>query len=143
MADLDDALRVAAQAHRSQKDRYGSPFILHPIRVMLRLAGEVEQIVALLHDVVERSPWTLADLRREGFSEEVISAVALLTKREGEPYLDYISRVRDNPLAAQVKQADLQDHIDVLCKNSLETGESERMQRYHEALQALRRPEEN
>jgi (p)ppGpp synthase/HD superfamily hydrolase len=137
MADLDDALRVAAMAHARQKDRYGAPFLLHPIRVMLRLAGEKERIAALLHDVVERTPWTLADLRREGFSGEVITAVDLLTKREGEAYLDYISRMRPNPLAARVKQADLQDHIDIILERGLEDRDSGRMARYHEALRAL------
>lgn len=143
MADLDDALRVAAQAHRSQKDRYGSPFILHPIRVMLRLAGDVERVVALLHDVVERTPWTLPDLRREGFSEDVITAVDLLTKREGEAYLDYIARLRVNPLAARVKQADLQDHVDAVRERGLGDSESGRLARYREALQALGTQEMN
>ena len=143
MADLDDALRVAAQAHRSQKDRYGSPFILHPIRVMLRLSGDKERIVALLHDVVERTPWTLADLRREGFSEDVVAAVDLLTKREGEAYLEYIVRVRADPLAARIKQADLLDHIETLRGRELDARESGRMERYHEALRVLQAKEAN
>jgi len=138
ICDLDDALRVAAQAHAHQKDRYGRPFVLHPLRMMLRLEGVKEQIAALLHDVVEKSGWTLADLRREGFSGEVIKAVDLLTRREDEAYLDYIVRVAVDPLATRVKEADLQDHIDSLLELDRQNTESERLDRYRQALRILR-----
>ena len=137
MADLDRALQVATEAHRGQKDRYGDPFILHPLRVMLRCRTEDEKIVALLHDVVEKSERTLGDLNRDGFSSEVIAAVEGLTKREGEPYLDYIVRARENALARAVKQADLQDHMDAVLDRGPMRDTPERMARYRQGMRLL------
>ena len=53
MSLLEKALAIAVEAHRGQKDRAGKPYILHPLRVMGRVSTEDEQIVAILHDVVE------------------------------------------------------------------------------------------
>jgi (p)ppGpp synthase/HD superfamily hydrolase len=143
MADLDRALRIASDAHRGQKDRYGDPYILHPLRVMLRCRSESERLVALLHDVVEKSERTFDDLNREGFASEVIAAVERLTKRHGEPYLDYIVRAREDALARAVKQADLQDHMDALLARDRVPEASERMKRYREAMRLLLQEEEN
>ncbi len=137
MADLDGALIIAAEAHRGQKDRYGSPFILHPIRVMLRCGTAKEKIVALLHDVPEKSAWTLDDLRRAGFGEELVAAVDALTKREGEAYLDYIARASQDVLAKRVKQADLQDHIDLIIDRGCSERDKPRILRYREAMRKL------
>ena len=143
MEDLDRALRVATEAHRGQKDRYGDPFLLHPLRVMLRCRTEEERIVALLHDVVEKSAWTLDDLKRQGFSAEVIAAVEDLTKREGEPYLEYITRARGGTLAREVKRADLQDHMDAIRERGPTGDASGRMARYRQAMRLLLRGEAN
>ncbi|MGB2908369.1 MAG: hypothetical protein WBB73_14800 [Candidatus Aminicenantaceae bacterium] len=143
MADLDRALRIASDAHRGQKDRYGDPYILHPLRVMLHCRSESERLVALLHDVVEKSERTFDDLNREGFASEVIAAVERLTKRPGEPYLDYIVRAREDALARAVKQADLQDHMDALLARGRVPVASERMKRYLEAMRLLLQEEEN
>jgi len=100
MPTLERALEIAADAHRGQVDKAGEPYLLHPLRVMLRLAGEQERIVALLHDVVEDAPaWTLDRLRAEGFPEEVVLAVDRLTRREGEPYEALIQRILSLGLA--------------------------------------------
>jgi (p)ppGpp synthase/HD superfamily hydrolase len=137
MADLDEALQIATKAHRGQKDRYGFPFILHPLRVMLRLDTEDEKIVALLHDVLEKSPWTIGDLRHAGFGEKLVAAVDSLTKQAGEAYLDYIDRVSQNVLAKRVKQADLQDHIDLIIDRGCHESEKPRLLRYREAMRTL------
>ncbi|MFA9454856.1 MAG: GTP pyrophosphokinase [Candidatus Aminicenantaceae bacterium] len=143
MADLDRALRIASDAHRGQKDRYGDPYILHPLRVMLHCRSESERLVALLHDVVEKSERTFDDLSREGFASEVIAAVERLTKRPGEPYLDYIVRAREDALARAVKQADLQDHMDAILARGRVPEASERMKRYREAMHLLLQEEGN
>jgi (p)ppGpp synthase/HD superfamily hydrolase len=137
MADLEKALELASRAHRGQKDRFGEPFILHPLRVMLRCGSETERVVALLHDVVERSDLSPDDLREEGFAEPVVAAVERLTKREGEPYLDYIARVRGDTLASAVKRADLQDHIDAIYSRETAVDSAERLARYRHALALL------
>ena len=69
---LEKALILAAKAHTGQVDKGGAPYILHPIRVMLACEGEKEKIVALLHDTLEDTALTAADLRRAGFSEEIV-----------------------------------------------------------------------
>ena len=89
---LERAIAIAAEAHAGQKDRAGAPYILHPIRLMIQMDSESAMMAAVLHDVVENSVWTLDDLRKEGFSNEVLNAVDSLTHRdkEGEDYLSLI-----------------------------------------------------
>ena len=75
---LEKALILAAKAHTGQVDKGGAPYILHPIRVMLACEEEKEKIVALLHDTLEDTALTAADLRRAGFPEEIVQAVCCL-----------------------------------------------------------------
>jgi hypothetical protein len=110
MATLEKALEIAAGAHAGQRDKEGLPYILHPLRVMHRMTGESAQIVAILHDVVEDTPVTIADLREAGFSPEIIAAIECVTHSKQEPYAEYVIRCRANPLAKQVKLADLEDN---------------------------------
>jgi hypothetical protein len=110
MATIEKALQIAAQAHEGQKDKEGLPYILHPLRVMSRVDGQEAQMVALLHDVVEDTAVTHDDLRRAGFSEAILAAVNLVTHRKQEPYADYVVGCKNNPIARQVKLADLADN---------------------------------
>ncbi len=137
-AMLERAICIAVEAHRGQTDRTGSPFILHPLRLMLKMDGENERIVAVLHDVVERSEWTVAALRREGFAAEVVEAVERLTRRPDEPYDAYIERVKDSPIAVKVKIADIEDKADFTRLLQLEEADFERFKRFRRALQELR-----
>jgi (p)ppGpp synthase/HD superfamily hydrolase len=108
---LEDAVALAASAHKGQLDRGGQPYLLHPLRVMLRLHEEVDRIVAVLHDVVEDTSITLDDLRAAGYSEEICTAVDAVTKRPGEPYEDYVNRAALHPIGRRVKLADLDDNM--------------------------------
>ena len=108
---LEKAIEIAVEAHRGQIDKAGKIYILHPIRVMLKGKNEIEQIVGILHDVVEDTPVTLDALRFEGFSDEIINALSCITKEEGEDYGHFIDRVLTNPLATQVKLYDLEDNM--------------------------------
>ena len=137
MADLERALAIALEAHRGQKDRHGAPYILHPLRVMCRMRTDPQRIVAVLHDVVEDSDWTLDQLRREGFSEEIVHAVDCLTKRPGEPYDETIRRAASHPLARAVKLADLEDNMDLNRINDLTERDLERLRRYKAAKAQL------
>ncbi len=47
------AITIAAQAHETQLDKADAPYILHPLRMMARAQSLPEQVVAVLHDVVE------------------------------------------------------------------------------------------
>ena len=94
-------------------DKADQPYILHPIRVMLRLKGEDERIAAVLHDVVEDTDVTLEALRLEGFSDEVLAAVEALTKRSGETRIDAAKRAAEHALARTVKLADNAENMDL------------------------------
>lgn len=115
---LEKAIAIASSAHLGQtriKKEKGLPYILHVLRVMLDkrfVSTREEQIVAVLHDVVEDTDWTLDNIRAEGYSEDVIEAIDAITKREGELYKDYLVRVESNSIARKVKLADLHDNND-------------------------------
>jgi (p)ppGpp synthase/HD superfamily hydrolase len=131
---LDRAILIAAQAHLRQRDRVGAPYILHPLRMMLRFNTETEMIVAALHDVVEDNPdWNFDRLRQEGFSEEIVQAVDHLTRRKQESYEEFVERTSQNELARRVKLADLKDNMDLTRLNSLTEDDKRRLERYHRA----------
>jgi len=134
---LEDAIILAAQAHRGQVDKGGQPYILHVLRVMLRQENEIARIVAALHDVLEDTHVTLADLRAAGYSEQVCPAVDCLTRRKGEAYEDMIERIATNPLARQVKLADLADNLDPKRAVPDDSAAAERHARYAAAGKRL------
>jgi (p)ppGpp synthase/HD superfamily hydrolase len=135
---LERAIQIAVEAHAGQKDRADQPYILHPLRVMFAVTTETEQICGVLHDVVEDTGYTFDRLRSEGFSEEVVGALEQLTKRKGEPYDDYISRVLTNPLAIRVKTADLNDNMHLSRLNQITPKDIENIQKYEHALERIR-----
>ncbi|HEX8190116.1 MAG TPA: HD domain-containing protein [Pyrinomonadaceae bacterium] len=137
VATVEDAVSIAARAHRGQKDKAGAPYLLHPLRMMLRMDTEAAMMAAVLHDVVEDTEWTLERLREAGFSEEVLEAVDCLTHREGESYQEFVERVRTNPVARLVKIADLEDNMNVRRMNRLGPKELERLEKYHRAWRVL------
>ena len=137
MGNLECAIQIALKAHRGMKDKGGVPYILHPLRVMLQMDTDLERIVAVLHDVVEDSTWTLDCLREEGFSDKVVEALDCLSKRDGEDYDDFVERVRMNPLAVAVKIADLQDNLDVSRLPGLTDEDKARIRKYEKALSTL------
>jgi (p)ppGpp synthase/HD superfamily hydrolase len=134
---LEEAIVVALEAHRGQKDRAGRPYILHPLRVMCRVQTEAEKMAALLHDAVEDSELTLQELRARGFPEEVVEAVDCLTKREGEPYDELIRRAGSNRIAKRVKLADLEDNMDVRRSGELTDKDLQRFNKYRRAWRVL------
>ena len=137
MATVEDAVSIAARAHGGQKDKAGAPYLLHPLRMMMRMDTEAAMMAAVLHDVVEDTEWTLERLREAGFSDEVLEAVDCLTHREGEIYPQFVERVRTNPIARQVKIADLEDNMNVRRMNRLGPKDLERLEKYHMAWRVL------
>ena len=112
MSTLERAIEIAARFHLGQVDKAGEPYILHPLRVMLRVSTRDEQIVAVLHDIIEDTEITSDDLHAEGFSDRVVEAVVTLTKVGGQTYEQYIDGLAHHPLARIVKLADLEDNSD-------------------------------
>ena len=113
MSSLEEAIAIAAHAHAGQVDKARQPYILHPLKVMLRLQATDERIAAVLHDVVEDTPITLDDLRAAGFSPAVLTAVDALTKRPGETRLQAAARAAADPVARAVKLADNAENLDL------------------------------
>lgn len=139
MSDLAHAIALAARAHEGQMDKAGEPYILHPLRMMFRLTGVEERVVAVLHDVVEDTEWTLDGLRGEGFSETVVDAVDAMTRREaeGEPYEKFVLRAASNPLARRVKLADLEDNSDLSRIANPTAEDFARLEKYRKAAAAI------
>ena len=136
---LEDAIVLATDAHRDQKDRNDEPYIMHPLRVAAQLWGYDERMVAVLHDVIEDTDVTLDDLRKAGYTDQIVDAVDAISKRKDvdEPYSRYIRRVRENPLATKVKIADLRDNANLDRLPKVEAYDLRRLDRYNRALQFL------
>ena len=105
------AMNLAYSAHHGQFDKGGVPYIFHPIHLAEQMDDEYSCCVALLHDTVEDTYVTIADIRRE-FPAEVADAVALMTHEEGVDYFDYVRAISKNPIARKVKLADLAHNSD-------------------------------
>jgi (p)ppGpp synthase/HD superfamily hydrolase len=140
MSDLNKAIEIATRAHAGQMDMSGQPYILHPLRVMLRLTNPVARMVAVLHDVIEDTHVTEADIKRAGFSSEVMAALRLVTHdKKSIGYLEYVQRIRDskNTIAVQVKIADLLDNTDPARLKHLKPKVRDSMQKRHLAALGL------
>jgi (p)ppGpp synthase/HD superfamily hydrolase len=136
---LEVAIQIAVQAHAGQKEKNGQPYILHPLRVMGRVQSEAEKIVALLHDVIEDTAWTPAQLKERGFPPHILRALDCVTKRDGEDYLDFVARSASNPIALRVKLADLEDNMDIRRLPKIMPRDQKRLSRYMAAHQWLLR----
>ena len=111
------ALIFAYNAHHGQLDYKGSPYIFHPLHLAEQMDEELSCCAALLHDVVEDTDWTFERLQAEGFGENVMEALRLLTHKDGifseEAYLHYVMALKENPIARAVKIADLEHNSDL------------------------------
>ena len=110
---LNKAIIIATKAHNNQTDKAGCPYILHPLRVMLKLSNDTDRQVAILHDIIEDTSISIEDLRKEGFENNILIALYSITKKKNEKYFDYINRVKQNYIAKKVKIADLEDNMNL------------------------------
>ena len=130
MSTLEKAIQIAAIAHSGQKDKSGEPYILHPLKVMMHVKKEEEQIVAALHDVVEDSGITIQELKNEGFSQNILDAVDALTKRKGETKIEAAKRAAQNKIARIVKLADNKENSDITRIKNPTKRDFERLEEY-------------
>ena len=103
------ALTLAMQAHAGQVDKQGRDYFeshLQPVAALLRPFGSHAYVAGLLHDVVEDTSVTCAQLAQLGFPAPVVQAVQSVTRQEGESYPDLIARAAADPLGRLVKLAD-------------------------------------
>jgi hypothetical protein len=113
MSTIERAVVIAAEAHIGQIDKAGAPYLLHPLRLMFQTETTEDRIVAVLHEVVEDSDWSLERLRREGFSQVIIEAVDSVIRRHDETYEEFVLGAAQNPIGRRVKLADLRDNCDL------------------------------
>ena len=134
-----EAMKLCFEAHKDQKDKGGLPYVFHPFHVAEQMDDEESTIVALLHDVVEDSGYTLESLAEKGFGDAVIEALRLLTHDDEVPYFEYIRRIKTNPLATKVKRADLEHNSDASRLDQEPTGADEaRLNKYKESIGILK-----
>lgn len=136
---LEKAISIAVNAHSGLTDKGGSPYILHPLRLMLKFSKEDEMIVAVLHDVIEDTEIAITDLINLGFSDRVINALRLLTKNPSETYQQYIEKISTNDLARKIKIEDLKDNMDISRLPEISPKDLERLAKYHRAVKTLQK----
>ena len=130
------ALALCFEAHKDQLDKSGLPYVFHPFHLAEQMTDEVTTIVALLHDVVEDTPYTLADIETE-FGIEVTDALRLLTHDKNVKFSDYVRKIKENPIAKAVKLADLTHNSDTSRLDVVDEEALKRLKRYKEAFAIL------
>lgn len=136
-----EAMKIAYNAHNGQVDKCGIPYIFHPFHLAEQMTDEYSTCVALLHDVVEDTSVTLDELSKT-FPQEIISAIDLLTHKEGTDYFDYVRAIKNNGLAMKVKLADLKHNMDETRLVGSEISEEKIVywrEKYSKAMQILNR----
>lgn len=131
------ALRLCFKAHRDQLDKSGIPYVFHPFHVAESMPDEITTTVALLHDVVEDTDYTLEDLAAMGFPPAVMDALALMTHDDSVPYLDYVAVLKSNPVARCVKLADLRHNSDLSRLDVVDEKALARVEKYRKAIEML------
>ena len=131
------ALKLCFKAHKRQKDKSGLPYVFHPFHLAEQMKTEETTIVALLHDVAEDTKYTLKYIAKKGFSDEVLTAISLLTHDDKTDYMDYVRAIKDNPIAKAVKLADLKHNSDLTRLDTIDEKALKRREKYLKAIELL------
>lgn len=140
---LNEAIALASMAHIGQVDKGGKNYILHPIKVMMLLQSEDEQVAGVLHDIVEDSEFTMETLKdyfeKRGLriSENTLSGIDAVTHRKGECYSDYLDRIKKDPIGRKVKLADLTDNMNIKRIENPTDIDYKRLEKYKKAFEYL------
>ena len=131
------ALALCFEAHKDQKEKTGLPYDFHPFHLAEQMTDETTTAVALLHDVIEDTDYTLDDLRALGFTSEVLEAVALMTHAPDVDYMEYVKEIKKNPVARAVKLADLRHNSDATRLEVMTEWDIKRAEKYKRAIALL------
>ncbi|MBQ2798683.1 MAG: HD domain-containing protein [Ruminiclostridium sp.] len=132
------ALKLCFEAHKDQTDKSGMPYVFHPFHLAESMTDEYTTTAALLHDVVEDTDYTLSDLKDMGFPEKVTDALALLTHDKSVPYMEYVEKIKQNPVARAVKLADLTHNSDLSRLDTVDEKALRRVEKYKKAMEILK-----
>ena len=135
--DTKKALKLMFEAHKEQTDKSGIPYVFHPFHLAEQMKDADSTVVALLHDVVEDTDYTIDDLEELGFSKTAIEALTLLTHDEEIPYMEYVSAIKGNEIARAVKLADLEHNSDLTRLDNVDEKALERREKYLKAKEIL------
>lgn len=137
---LDKAILLATNGHHGQFDRGGKPYILHCLAVLHTVDSDDEEVqcIAVMHDLIEDTKTTYADLREAGFTERVIAGVRAITKVPGYTYEEYQEQVLANKDAVLVKMADLKHNSDITRLKGVREKDIDRMVKYQKFYLILR-----
>ena len=131
------ALKICFEAHKNQTDKSGMPYVFHPFHLAEQMVDEKTTVVALLHDVIEDTEYTIDDLKNMGFSDDILSAIALMTHADGVPYMEYVAKIKTNSIAKAVKLADLRHNSDMSRLDKVTIRDCERAEKYKKAIDLL------
>jgi len=131
------ALKLCFEAHKKQVDKSGMPYVFHPFHLAEQMQTEETTVVALLHDLVEDTDYTIEDLVSMGFSKNITDAIALMTHADDVAYMDYVRRIKNNPIAKVVKLADLKHNSDLTRLDVVDEKALKRKEKYLEAIKIL------
>lgn len=131
------AMKLCFAAHRDQTDKSGLPYVFHPFHLAEQMTDEETTVVALLHDVVEDTEYTLSDLGDMGYPPAVLEAIALMTHDDSVPYLEYVAKIKHNPIAKAVKLADLRHNSDLTRLDVVDERAIARAEKYAAAIRLL------
>ena len=132
------AMKLCFEAHKNQTDKSGLPYVYHPLHLAEQMKTEESTVVALLHDIVEDTDYTFEDVQSQlDCSDSIIDALKLLTHDDSVPYLDYVARIKDNPIAKAVKLADLEHNSDLTRLEVIDEKALERVEKYKIAREVL------
>lgn len=131
------ALKLCFEAHKAQLDKSGMPYVFHPFHLAEQMKDETTTVVALLHDVIEDTDYTFNDLIAMGFDGAIIDAIELMTHEEGVPYMDYVEKIKSNPIAREVKLADLRHNSDLSRLDAPTEKDIMRVEKYRKAIVLL------
>lgn len=140
---LSKAIAITAEAFVGKLDKGDEPYILHCLHVMNIVGKKTEKDsemmqIAVMHDLIEDTDWTLADLESAGFSKRVVKGVAAMTHDPHETYMQYINVIANNKDARVVKMVDLKHNSDITRMKGLRQKDFERLEKYHKAFAYLR-----
>lgn len=139
MEYVELAHQIAKRAHAVQVDKGGRPYIEHPEFVADHVEGWKAKCVAYLHDVIEDTRYTAADLLKEGIPKDVVAITLILTRDKNEDYFKYIKRVKKNKIAREVKLADLtHNSIAERWPQPLSDDAIAHLEKYKKALEILK-----
>lgn len=142
MSTLENAITLAVQLHAGQLDKGDQPYILHPLRVMLQLQQPDQQIIAVLHDILEDTHTTAQDLQNLGFQTHIIQAIQALTKLPHETRVQAAMRTAQNPLACDVKIADVKDNMNLARIPNPTARDLARLEEYRQVLDILQKAQQ-